>query len=197
MWDPAPRLGTEPRPPALGACSPSPWATREVPGCVHFWLVSWCVLGRGLFLTLRGKQALLVLVHAPGQPYNCMSYVSVCVLGAGEWVKKRQGERKGEYIMPCLPQNMPHCHRCFGASGVCVEHCEWSLLEFQVFSEAEPPVLWFPHFLWLSQSNSRISPLKGWVPGSSLTCESPVSTLNSCQWCSSRSFPLSGMGFLP
>ena len=29
-WDPVPRPGTKPRPPALGARSPSPWATRGV-----------------------------------------------------------------------------------------------------------------------------------------------------------------------
>ena len=30
-WDPVPRPGIEPRPPALGERSPSHWTTREVP----------------------------------------------------------------------------------------------------------------------------------------------------------------------
>ena len=33
MWDLAPCLGIEPRPPALGAQSLSHWTTREVPSC--------------------------------------------------------------------------------------------------------------------------------------------------------------------
>ena len=31
MWDPVPRLGMEPRSPALGAWGLSPWTTKEVP----------------------------------------------------------------------------------------------------------------------------------------------------------------------
>ena len=35
MWDPVPRPGTEPGPPALRLQSPSHWTTREVPGIFH------------------------------------------------------------------------------------------------------------------------------------------------------------------
>ena len=31
IWDLVPRPGFEPKPPSLGACSPSHWTTREVP----------------------------------------------------------------------------------------------------------------------------------------------------------------------
>ena len=31
IWDLVPRLGIEPKPPALGARSPNHWTTREVP----------------------------------------------------------------------------------------------------------------------------------------------------------------------
>ena len=52
MWDPVPQLGTEHRPPALGAQSLSYWTTREVP---EFWCLEISLFGLQSFF-LRQSQ---------------------------------------------------------------------------------------------------------------------------------------------